>query len=682
MGRNPRTGHPLRTTPEEFSDKLPWATRVLNAKLNELLEDSGLSRRQVIDRYKLGLTDRQASRQMGEDPGGPSKELFDAILGAYAHKKQIPLTEVEAECLPLLDKAREAAAALKRQRVEPGEEPPTLLAPPQSARTPEWHQELREKTEWLLTLLCDAEERQAAQELDATFGTDHDMLTQALVTIGDREPGAVAALLEEVRVGPLGQASSTALLEKIRALDAEVADRIAAVPLRQGGHSRQESILELDPTRLFARRMTAMIRKGDLAQARREVAAKVRREPIGRSESILGGIIESGPDGPELAKSLLNGLAARHRDELLLCVVDLLRCARAAQRTDLLSSLNAALDRDLRVSLLLMLSDSTRLPNKHGLDLEERRDLATFLAMLRADPSDLVTVLSDKRIADARNLSVGYLIENITDAAPILSLTAAARLDRTIHLLSCALSDWSARDGIGEVEWYKPVQDLAAAVLNMPAGSKLIAEMLLAHPDNGTLLFAAMQWSKNPYYPTMLAELVANHVTVTALAGMAVAPGNDLRRLRIFEKLVNETPTDADPIMRVVVATYPTEVKALAEAAGERLSERVLELLDDEIRNAELHATGRRTAAPAKHRPDITNPQVEASPSATELLSVSHLLDRLGLGGSEPTGATPRVEGPEPDEPRLWSLTVQEVLAKTKAERRPRPGAPRRVSGT
>ncbi|MGN2642415.1 WD40 repeat domain-containing protein [Nocardia takedensis] len=223
MGRSSRTGQPLRTDPETFPPALPQQTRVLNARLNELIIASEYSRKHIIEAAGLSLTDRQASRQMGEDRGGPTQELFDAILEAYAETIGVPVAELEKEFVPLLDAARAAGTRPgKTGAADLGDPQPE----PEPSRTAQWNREREERTKWLLAFLSGDDQQQVVGQLDEVFGTDQTMLAHALVDCGRTDPGAVAFLLEEIEYHE--QARSAAILEQVRELDEQVADRIAA----------------------------------------------------------------------------------------------------------------------------------------------------------------------------------------------------------------------------------------------------------------------------------------------------------------------------------------------------------------------------------------------------------------------------------------------------------------------
>ncbi|WP_433717473.1 hypothetical protein ACQP2U_43975 (plasmid) [Nocardia sp. CA-084685] len=610
---NQRAGHPLRTVPEDFPKSLPHPTRVLNAALNQLMIDAGLTRKQVIAMAGLDLTDKQCSRQMGERRAGPSLSLFEAILSAAAHKLDISVDELGRTYLPLLRQAQAAASGSNPMTGsiagQLGSSPAVLpvigVSIPGPART------LAEKAEWLANLLVDNDEQRAAAELDDVFGQDNSMLVEALVKVGALDPGMIAALLDEIRRRD-GDPRSTSLFEAIRSRDEQVAHRIAAVPLREAA-GRKPSILESDPVRLFGRRMATLIQKGHADQACREIVARIGELlRATQTESILGGIIESSSNGPALASALLSVMAEDHREEMFRCVVQLLRHARSAERIDLLCSLDDALTPEMRATILLLLSRNSRLPNTHGLDSEELYDLAIFMKTLRETSTRLIAVVADEPIAHSRDLAAGHLVESIPHFGPILGLMVAARFTHTVHLLARALSDWDARVQAfnGFPAWYQPVKDLAGAVLGMPAGMQLTSEMLTRHPRSGALLFDAMQSLNHARFPVLLAELVANHVTVDALAQTIVGVDEEPRRLRIFEKLIKDTPTDADPIMRQIVAKYPAQINKMLPLAGKhapQFTERMIELLSDQ----------------KSRKPRSPNPYAAAPTTIAELLPIN-----------------------------------------------------------
>ncbi|PXX63187.1 hypothetical protein DFR70_106245 [Nocardia tenerifensis] len=582
MGEHQRVGRPLRTDPEQFPADLPATTRELNAELNKLLTDAGLTHKRVVELTDgLDLTDKQRARQMGETPGGPSREFFDAIIATAADKLGRRVEDLLEIFLPLRERAQADIPGGKLPQRDP-------LVPPAPDSTGQstsaiGQGSLTDKTAWLLTLLCDGKEADAAEQLHEVSGPGDSLLPAALVEVGRRLPGAVAALLDAVCERE-GDQLGAELYEAIRNLDEEVAERIAAVPWREKPDppEPEHSILDTDPELLFGRRIAAVIRRGDSGQASREVVAKIY-DSRGTRESILSGLIEIDADGPQLVNMLLSSMAKSHREQMVLCVVQLLRAARTIEGKALLRGFDNALSTELRATILLLLSHTSRLPNTHG-PSAGFTDLRGFLAA--ATPSRLITALTEEEILCAEGLAAGHLVEAVPDFGSILGRMTSARFNETATLLARALVDWETRAGTpGVPERYWPVQNLADTMLNMTSGSQLTGAILKSHPESGTLLFHAMQWLDHPQFPVLL-EALANHVTIEALADTLISVNEDLRRLRIFEKLVTQTAAGAEPIIRSVV-NHPIAATALLSPARKYappLAERLSALLGDDRR--------------------------------------------------------------------------------------------------
>ncbi|MFI6167738.1 hypothetical protein ACIBCN_13225 [Nocardia sp. NPDC051052] len=562
MGEHQRVGRPLRTDPEQFPADLPATTRELNAELNKLLTEAGLTHKRVVDLTDgLDLTDKQRARQMGETPGGPSRQFFDAIIAAAADKLDRPVEDLLDIFVPLRERAQADIPGCKPPQrvplVPPASDPPGQLAGANGGVT------LADKTAWLLTLLCEGKEASAAEQLDEVFRLGDPMLPAALVEVGRRLPGAVASLLYAVcERGESGLGAE--LFEAITDLDEEVAGRIAAVPWREISPppAPTTSILMTDPELLFGRRIAAVLRRGDVGQASREVVAKIR-DPLGTQRGILSEIIEISSDGPQLANMLLSSMAKSHRDQMILCVVQLLRAARTIDGKALLRGFDNALSAELRATILLLLSHTSRIPNTHG-PSDQFTDLSGFLAA--AAPARLATVLTEEEVVSAEGLAAGHLLEAVPDFGSILGRMTSARFNETATLLARALFDWDTRAGIlGVPERYWPVQNLADTMLNMTSGSQLTGAILKNNPESGTLLFHAMQWLDHPQFPALL-EALADHVTIEALADTLISVNQDLRRLRIFEKLITQPAAGAEPIIHTVV-NHPIAATALLSPA-------------------------------------------------------------------------------------------------------------------
>ncbi|WP_194835075.1 hypothetical protein [Nocardia sp. XZ_19_369] len=595
-----RAGHPLRISPDQFSKSLPEPTRILNAELNKLISDAGLTRKQAVLTGGLDLTDKQCSRQMGERRAGPTPELFEAILTAAARELGCPREELDRRYRPMLH-AAQAAAAGSTPPVSPVvPDTPAIVPDLAVPHTPAQMSTLVEKAEWLADLLVRNEERRAAAQLGAVFGHDKALLVEALVKLGALDPGMVAALLEAIRRRD-GAPRSTGLLDEIRKQDAQIGARIAAVPLREE-LGRKSTILESDPARVFGRRMAALIQNSHIDQARRETVARAEELAHGaHRDSVLAGIIEANGAGPTLAGTLLTDMAEDNCEEMLLYLVQLLRHVQPGERFALLCRLDEALTSELRGTIVRLLGNNERLPNNRDLDSPELRDFATFMKTLREDSHRLIAVITDEPIITFPDLAAGHLVESIPNFEPILGGMVTYRFEGTVQLLARALADWNSRvqqfDGFPHS--YPPVTTLARAVLGLANGTRLTTAMLTCHPASATLLFDAMQNVDHPRFPVLLADLATNHVTTDALARLALDADKEPQRLRIFEKLVKDNPYDADTIMRRIAAEYSAEILKVLAKSGEdapRFTERMIELLNDPRTPG---ASPRRTPTPS-----------------------------------------------------------------------------------
>ncbi|WP_107655010.1 hypothetical protein [Nocardia suismassiliense] len=578
-------GHPLRIDPDQFSKSLPEPTRILNAELNKLISAAGLTRKQAVMMGGLDLTDKQCSRQMGERRAGPTPELFEAVLTAAAHELRRPLEELGRTYRPMLAAAQAAAAGSTppANRVVP--DTPAIVPDLAAPHTPAPADTLVEKTAWLANLLVANEERRAAAQLGAVFGQDKAQLVETLVKLGALDPGMVAALLEEIRRRD-GAPRSTGLLDEIRKQDERIGTRIAAVPLGEE-LGRQPTILESDPARVFGLRMAALIRNGHIDQARRETVARAEELARGtHNDSVLAGIIEGNVAGPSLADTLLTVMAEDNCAEMLLYLVQLLRHVRAAERFDLLCSLDEALSPEMRGTIVRLLGNNERLPNNRDLDSPELRDFATFMKTLRENFHRLIAVITDEPIITFPDLAAGHLVESIPNFEPVLGGMVTYQFERTVQLLARSLTDWNSRvqQFDGYLHSYPPVTALARAVLGLATAPRLTAAMLTRHPASAALLFDAMQNVDDLRFPVLLADLTTNHVTTDTLARLALDSDKEPQRLRIFEKLVKDNPLDADTIMRRIAAEYSAEILPVLAKSGQdapRFTERMIELLND-----------------------------------------------------------------------------------------------------
>ncbi|MGW0640412.1 hypothetical protein [Nocardia salmonicida] len=394
MGENQRIGRPLRTDPEEFPERFPLPTRNLYAELNKLIGEAGLTHKGIAELVasELNQTVKQIVRQLGETHSGPSRELFEAVIATAAGSLGTSAPRLLDVYLPLWERAQPVTHGSKPAKPTPRSAVPIVVLKKPTLVTGVKKPSLAERTAWLLDLLVDGKEADAAAQLNDEFGRDISMLTAALTGVGRLVPEAVAALLHAVRERE-GESRSTELLAAIGNLDVEVAEKIIAVPRHDepAPPAQEPDILKTDPILLFGRHTASLIRRGDIGQACRVVAAKFRAPaaasrpenlldaiigeaadgptakvgvPVGGQESILGAIIGSAADGSELVSTLLSAMAESHREQMLLCVVQFLRAAQSADAEDTLRDITGALSAELRDTILML---SWKSQASHGL---------------------------------------------------------------------------------------------------------------------------------------------------------------------------------------------------------------------------------------------------------------------------------------------------------------------------
>ncbi|MEU3015619.1 hypothetical protein [Nocardia asteroides] len=579
MGDKKPPGRPLRKSPLEFSSRVPFEMAVFYAELNTLVNEAGLSYKQIVDDTPgLDLSSGERSRQSGESPRGPSDEFFHAVMCQTAIKLDIPVEELTANYSALLAWARQVAGGVPVAEPEPagnGTEPegnshgPTETAPEMpetpggagntAAETVDegW---LARKSAWLLALVSDGEEAVAVEHLTEEFGADQALLSAALVEVGQRLPGAVASLLNVVRDHQgLGLPHSTGLFEAIKALDSDTAWKIANVPPQAGAATaawNPTGILDIDPVLLFGRRVIKLTQRGMIEQACREIAAEIRA-PRG---NILGSIIDASEGSASVVNTLLTALAKSHPDEFIQCVLEMIRRSRIPEDRSRLLAFDDALSEDLREMLLRSLSHASRIPNTHTHHFSAGfSDLVGLVSIMRVTPHRLAKALTAEKIVTADGLSAAALLEAVTEFQAILEHMASNQLDHTVVLLARALAEWDLRLGIpgGGAEQYRPVKNLAEVVLGSAFAYQLVGQMIRTHPNSGTLLFHAMQWLDDPRFPPLLTSLAASEVTLDDLIDALVAISKDLRRQMVFEKLISHAPECLDTIIETVNNKYP-----------------------------------------------------------------------------------------------------------------------------
>lgn len=593
---------------KQQSPKRTAAVKALGEALQELMDRAGLTDKVVRRRLQSPTCpDEPMSAQLFADNmrirlSGPVDAVIIGVVEAAAEALGEPAGQLYETITPLVHQIKgrrtvfqpptasavetidtHTPVAVERSAPAVSDRAPSDVAP----QTELQEQILREGVQWLTALLCDAEERRAAAELKVVFGHD-ELIARALVEIGAADPGAVALLLEAIRIQPgQGLSRSTALLSAITTLDARVAQRVALVPLPRATTPPAPA---LDPQQMFSRRMAAMLRRGDFDQPSREVAASLHDEVLDRhADSVLAGIITSGIDGPMLTAQLLEQMRIQHPQEMFACFRRLLQRTEATGHDELLDNLDRAMSADLRITLLSMLAHRSELPETFDRTDPGVRILATYLRSACANMFRTVTTQGGAPQLLMPDINVGYLIDSMPDLGSSLSLLAGGHIKDTAYLLARAVQDWD--DCLAVAERSAPVMHLAETVLDMPAGPQLTGELLRTHPQSGALLFNAMIILDHPRFHTLLATLVGNHVTISSAAQMITIPNTE-RRYQIFEQLITKHPDLADPIIRTVVGHHTnsnnkiTDLLPLDFEDAPLFYSRVHELLRDNAQNA------------------------------------------------------------------------------------------------
>ncbi|MGW6730225.1 hypothetical protein ACWF9G_30365 [Nocardia sp. NPDC055029] len=505
----------------------------------------------------MTLDAKQCSRQMRESKTGPRQDFYDAILTSVAGKIGRSSNDLHAEFDPQLQRARNASPSTARPVAV---KVPELVGPrPRSSRhSAALSPELKRNAEWLAGLLEANDEQRAVDEMDEIL-LFSDLIDVLIYLAGEIDPGMPAALLEEVRRRDYPRSSR--MFAEIGSRNTEIAERIAAVspPLSGDG---EFSVLEQSPMITFGRRLAGVVKKGDIARARREVVVRAGDLSHG-PESLLGGVIDSGTDGPALAGKLLSALAGNHTEQMFLAAVQLIRHARAMQRPNLLADLYQQLRPEIRTEILVRLSQITRVPNEIKLEGDGIDDLVAFVDVQRQYLDHLSTALLDPRLTRPEQHGVGHLLELVIHLGPLLDVMFAKDREQTTLLLACALRDWDERlrPWTGIPDCYTPLARLGEAVLKSPDPAPLVADLLTKHPTSGWLLFEALPWPAPQRFQAMLLTMAKDYSPVTVdIARMIMGMPEGRRQLRFCEQLVRAAGDAADPILRWIVAEHSCQI--------------------------------------------------------------------------------------------------------------------------
>ncbi|MFD4357476.1 hypothetical protein ACFWPX_33365 [Nocardia sp. NPDC058518] len=568
----------------------------MNAGLNALLVEADLTYKQVVEANGLTALDtKRCSRQMRESKTGPNQDFYDAILTSVAGKIGRSSNDLHIEFDPQLERARNATTSNSRpsaMKTELGRPRPprgggqqsrsTVSATTRSSADASLSPELKRNAEWLAGLLEANDEQRAVDEMDDIFCFS-DLVDVLIYLAAVVDPGMSAALLEEIRRRDYPRSSR--MFAEISSRNSEIAERIAAVspPLSGDG---EFSVLEQNPMITFGRRLAGVIRKGDIARVRREIV--VRTDDLSHGpESMLGGIIDSGTDGPTLAGKLLSALAGSFGDQMFLAAVQLIRHSCVLQRPNLLADLYLQLRPELRTEILVRLSHISRVPNEIGLEGDGIEDLAAFVGVQRQHLDYLSTAMLDPRLTRDEEHGVGHLVEAVTHLDPLLDVMFHKDRDQTTRVLASALRDWDQRlrPWTGIPDLYPPLAKLGEAVLMLPHPAPLVAEMITKHPGSGWLLFEALPWLAPQRFQKMLIALAKDYATVTVvLARMIMGMPDGRRQLRFCEELVVAAGESADPILRWIVAEHAREILDVLfyfEEHAPTFNTRMRGLLDD-----------------------------------------------------------------------------------------------------
>ncbi|WP_280345661.1 hypothetical protein [Nocardia neocaledoniensis] len=508
---------------------------------------------------------------MREVKTGPRQDFYDAILTSVAAKIGRSSNDLHVEFDPQLRRARNAAAPKSRSspaKPTPASRPTRADAqqpsrPPASATTRgsvgiSLSPELKRNAEWLAGLLEANDEQRAVDEMDEIFCFS-DLVDVLIYLAAAVDPGMSAALLEEVRRRDYPRSSRT--FAEIGSRNTAIAERIAAVspPLSGDG---EFSVLEQHPMITFGRRLAGVIKKRDLAQARREVVMRTADLSSG-PESMLGGIIDSGTDGPALAGKLLSALAGSYGDEMFVAAVQLIGHSRAMRRPNLLADLYQQLRPELRTEILVRLSHVSRVPNEIGLAGDDIENLRAFVGVHRQHLDQLSTAVLDPRLTQGGEHGTGHLIEAVTHLEPIFGIMLSKDRKQTIQLLASALWDWDQRlrPWTGIPDLYPPLARLGEAVLMSPHPAPFIAELFTEHPASGWLLFEVLPWLAPQRFQKMITALTKDHATVNeVIARMIMGMPDGRRQLRFCEELVKAAGEASDPILRRIIEEHSIQI--------------------------------------------------------------------------------------------------------------------------
>ncbi|WP_253784003.1 hypothetical protein [Nocardia amikacinitolerans] len=269
----------------------------------DLLERSQLSNLEVLRRAELGISKTTLTRYLlGQSGARPSPELVATLVALVADELRVDPHSLYAE-FPVL-----------RDYVQPN--PVTHTHHPDTSEAAQGHHvsnDFVEKTGWLWEQVIAGNEHVAALALHG-FSPDPFNAGLALRMIAERDIGGAAALLRA-----LSEIYGPAHAEKVQEhLDPETVASFDVSNYRRIGpplwNLAHRTMLDERNPRLIGRRLGMLIGRGDLAQAREELAGLTTVADRGsKALEVVYGIVESsGPNtahpGYERALTVLNAM--------------------------------------------------------------------------------------------------------------------------------------------------------------------------------------------------------------------------------------------------------------------------------------------------------------------------------------------------------------------------------------
>lgn len=272
-GSGRRSGRPLELSADELVEKENFerSTAELIVALNALAVRSDLSHIEIRQSSKMAGDAKWFSRTIRKRDG-PPWHFVESFVDVCLRKLGEPI-----------ETGRIMYEELWR-RTPTG----ALLETPGPPRRPTADVgAILDGAEFVLSLLWDGRESEAAVALDRYFGENAALRTAALIEVTRRDPAAVAELL----VAIVDQSGPVAAREQYRHLvesDPELAKRVLQAPRsvpialepesdpEPESHPERLRLVDLDPTVGIARRWAALLRRGDIEQVLLEILARAR----------------------------------------------------------------------------------------------------------------------------------------------------------------------------------------------------------------------------------------------------------------------------------------------------------------------------------------------------------------------------------------------------------------------